>query len=74
MGTSHVFPAPVNQPAHTMIERLRHWSIRTRLVVAFAMLLALVALQAGSSALGSHKLDGLITQLSGEHRAWRARA
>lgn len=73
MGTSHVFPAPVNQPAHTMIERLRHWSIRTRLVVAFAMLLALVALQAGSSALGSHKLDGLITQLSGEQLA-KARA
>ena len=49
-----------------MIEFLRRWSIRTRLMGAFAILLALVAVQAASSAMGSRKMGSLVIQLSGE--------
>jgi methyl-accepting chemotaxis protein len=56
-----------------MIEYLRRWSIRTRLLVAFVLLLTLVALQAGSSALGLQKMDGLVTHLVGDQLA-KARA
>ena len=56
-----------------MIAFLRRWSIRTRLMSAFAILLALVAVQAASSALGSRKMGTLVTQLSGEQLA-KARA
>jgi methyl-accepting chemotaxis protein len=52
-----------------MIEFLRRWSIRARLIAAFALLLALVAVQAASSALGSREMDTLVTQLSGEQLA-----
>ena len=58
---------------HPMIEYLRRWSIRTRLMGAFAILLALVVVQAASSAIGSLRMANLVSRLGSEQLA-QARA